>query len=191
MGEFEDVLDRLKEEGLDDEVHILEGYSKNRLREQAAKAGAAEKRASELEAELAILKAAPKREAALRAAGVDLAALADNPAALEALERSAPEQGKEYDADWAARMVERYKLPVGADGGTPGTPAPTAKDFGQPGGPTGTAKPAAKTSITPEEANSWDAAKRLRFIEMLDREGKMDLYELLLRGETITGIAFT
>jgi len=193
MGEYEDAIDRLREEGLDGEAAVFEKYTKNQLREKAGRADTAERRAQELEAEIEALRAAPKREEALRKAGVDLARMrAEQPAAVEIIESQRLTEGKEYDEDWAKALVEKYKLPVVEGVGTEETEPPNAAQFGQPGGPSGITSKGnpASTTLKPLEVNSWDTAKRMRFIEWCDKNGKMDVYESLLRGETVTGITW-
>lgn len=187
MGEYEDTIQRLREADLDDEADVFEKYSKNQLREKAAKADAMEKKATELEEENTRLKAAPKREAALRAAKVDLSSL--SPAEMEIIQS---QNNGEYDEEWAKGLVEKYRLPVMAGGGEEEEEAPAAAGFGNPGGPSGEAGQGTvgKTTIRPEQAGQWGPRTRMRFREWCAANGKEDVFERLLMGETVTGVTF-
>lgn len=191
MGEYEDWLQEMRDAGYEDGL-IEKGqkFTNSEMRQRIGNTAAVEKERDELKAEIAKMKAAPKRAEALKAAGVDLAALQENPAALEAIERSEIAEGKEYDEEWAKGLVQRYKLPVTEGTGEEGE-QPAAQGMSQPGGPVGTSKPAGKVSLTPLEVNSWPAGKRMRFIEHLDKIGRPEVFEQLLRGETVTGITFS
>lgn len=188
MGEYEDAIQALRDEGLDEHADRMEKFSNQEMRKRVGNVATVEKRNAELEAELATIKAAPKREAALKAAGVNVAAL--SPAEQEILAAQKVAEGKEYDEEWAKGLVQRYKLPV-VEGTEEEEAPPNAGPMTHPGGPAGTPTPKGKMSLTPQEVNSWPAGKRMRFIEQLDKEGKMDVYERLLQGETVTGITFS
>jgi len=188
MGEYEEFVQELRYEGMEELASRAEKYSNQEMRKRVGNVATVEKERDELRAEIAGLRATPKRSEALKKAGVDLAALQDNPAALEAIERQRLGEGKEYDEEWAKSMVEKYRLPVAEGTGETTEPPPNADPFTKPGTQPGAST---KTGLSPLEVKKWDPQKRMRFIEYLDKNGKMDVLDRLLQGETVTGITFS
>src|SRR5574341_1414844 len=104
MAEWEDLLQQIRDEGLDDVADTLdEKYSKTGLRRQLSERSKDTEELTKLKEELATLRAAPEREAALKAVGVTYADL--SPAEREAVDRSKAEA---YDDGWARSLVEKY-----------------------------------------------------------------------------------
>jgi len=182
MGDWEDAMQRLREEGLDDVVASLSQFEKNQLRDKAAKFEVAEKRAAELEDRVHFLEAGPKREAAMKKANIDVTKL--RPAELELINGQRPAEGKEYDEEWAKGLVEKYQLPVSgaADEGTEEPPPWNPPSAGQ-------GAVAGKTAIDPRTIAKAKAVDRMAFIEWAEKNHP-GLYDQLLQGQIVTGIAY-
>lgn len=187
MGQYEDLLEQARGEIDEDLFRQFENFTGSSLRSKAERADALEKELATTKAENQALKAAPKREAALRAAKVDLSSL--SPAEMEIVHAQTQD---EYDETWAKGLVEKYRLPVMAGGGEEEEEAPAAAGFGNPGGPSGEAGQGTvgKTTIRPEQAGQWGPRTRMRFREWCAKNGKEDVFERLLMGETVTGVTF-
>lgn len=184
MSDYDDVIARLKEEGLDAEAAVLEKYSANQLRDKASQAEGLEKRVADLEAENKKLQAGPKREAALRAAGVDIGAL--SPADVEVLDAQRLEDGKEPDEEWARGLIEKYQLPITTR--VESGPMPAAAEMVTAATATG-GRVVAKTTLSPADVAAWDDQKRMQFVEWCNANDS-DAFDRLLAGETVTGITF-
>lgn len=184
MDDYEDAVQRLRDEGVDDDiVDIFEKHTASNLRKQAGRVGELEK---ELEAEKARarrLETAPKRVAAFKQYGVDIDAL--RPLERAAIENFAHE-GDEPTAEEIAKFVEANGIPVGEAGAegeesdeTPAAAAVAAQAV------TATERSVrGKTTITPKEAAEWSTEKAFRF-----REKNPDAWQTLMRGEEVVGVA--
>lgn len=183
MGDYEELITALREEGRDQDADVLEKYSATQLRQKA-------KRGDELEAEVERLKkenyelvVVPKKEEAFRRAGVDFDSL--RPAELEAI-RNLKFEGDAPNDQWVAEQISKYQLPV--SGGGAGTDSPAAGVVAAArNAPTGGARgTGASGVITPEVAGEWSMEKRIKFMNE-----HPDEYEALLQGEEVTGVAFS
>lgn len=180
---FEEILEDIRREGLEDLADELEqGYGKSALREQAGKVPELERQLAEAQAKLARLERAPQLEQAFRAYGVDWDSLRPlERAAIEAFEGDlTPERIGEF--------VERHQLPT--------TPAGSREEE-KPEAPPAAAgvveaarrAPAGGVGkgpqITPADVSQWSADRWLEF-----RQKYPEAADQLLRGQTVTGIAF-
>jgi hypothetical protein len=112
VGRYEEALESLRErfgDRVQDIVEILSGYKATDLRKKAEERDAAVKRAVDLEAENARIRAKSKLSETLRRYGVDLDQL--RPAEWAALTQSLPESGV-IDEDWVAEQVSSLRLPL-------------------------------------------------------------------------------
>lgn len=172
---LEEIIEELREQGLDELAEELEGYTGTALRrELEAKA----RRVEELEQELRAYKVRPAREKAFRDYGIDLDSL--RPLEREAL------FSQEFSDDVPTpeeigALVERYGLPVGREeqetaeeAAAPPAAGVTRAAMSAPAG-----KPAA--SIGPEDIATWPAEKLMAF-----REANPDKWQALLRGERVS-----
>lgn len=191
MGLKEDwgaLLEKIRDEGLDDVADELDAkFSNTGLRRQLSERAKDSEEVTQLREEIALLKAGPKREAALKAVGVDYAQL--SPAEREVVDSA---KADEYDDGWARGLVEKYQLPVNApEGGeTEGIPA---AEFGRPEGPAGqgAGQGGAKTGVlTLETYSNWPAEKRMRF-QAWAAEHRPDAIAALDDGESVSGITFS
>lgn len=182
---YEEIMARLKD-GL--EVKPEEFAKATEELVKAAVTDVSTKKDTEHAEEIAKLQAGPKRLATLRAAGVDVDALAENPAILEVLEAQFPKEGKDFDDEWAKGMIEKYRLPVSAGGGA--SEETNASHFVEGARKLGGSEPA-KTTITIEEFATWDPRDRMAFMEYLDVNGLKNVEDALSRGEPAVGVSFT
>ena len=189
MGQKEDwaaLLEKIRDEGLDDVADELdEKFSNTGLRRQLSERSKDADEVTKLREQVALLEAAPKREAALKSVGVDLGSLSI--AEKEAIEAS---KADTYDDGWARALVEKYSLPVSAseEGSEEGIPA---SEFGKPEGPAGqTAKGGAGSGVlTVETYANWPVEKRMRFMEWAEKN-RPDALAALDDGESVSGITF-
>ena len=186
MAEWEDLLQQIRDEGLDDVADTLdEKYSKTGLRRQLSERSKDGEELTKLREKVALLEAAPQREAALKAVGVDIAKL--SVAEKEAVEAS---KADTYDDGWARALVEKYALPVSEQPGgeTDGIPA---AEFGTPDGPAGQAAKGGAGSgvLTVETYANWPVEKRMRFQEWAEKN-RPDAIAALDDGESVSGITF-
>ncbi len=186
MGEYEDVIERLREEGMDDEVAVLEKFSKGQLREKAGRAAILEKELEEAKATLADMTERPKREEALKAAGVDFAQL--RKAEVATLNGLRPKEGQSLE-EWSKAVVEEYALPVTESSGQGEPPKTGTWPPGEGGSPP--VRKQAGPTITPEDFNSWAIEKQFRFRDWAEKNGRKDAVEALKRGEPAIGVAFS
>lgn len=187
MAEWDDLLEQIRDEGLDDVAKILdEKYSKTGLRKRLSDESKIVEERDALAKEVAALKAAPQRREALRAVGVDYDKLST--AEREIVDATAADT---YDDGWARGLVEKYQLPVedAPQGSTEGVPA---AEFGQPGGPAGqTGKGNAVSGVlTVETYANWPVEKRMRFQEWAEKN-RPDALAALDDGEPVTGVTFS
>jgi hypothetical protein len=187
MGEWEDLLAQVRDEGLDEVADTLdEKYSKTGLRRQLAEKSKDAEEATKLREEVALLKAGPVRREALAGAGVDYDSL--RPAEREIVDSSSAET---YDDGWARGLVEKYQLPVtgSAEESTEGIPA---AQFGRPEGPAGqTAKGGAASGVlTPAAYAAWPVDKRMRFMEWAT-QNRPDAIAALDDGLPVSGVTFS
>lgn len=188
VGEYEDQIQALRDEGLDEVADRFDRFSNQEMRKRVGNVAQVEKERDELKAKVELLEAAPKRSKALADAGVDLKALSENPAAMEIIEN---QRADEYNEDWAKGLVEKYRLPVVQGSEEEGEP-PAAADFGKPSGPLGTGGgqgTVAKSTLTPAIVAGWGPRTRMRFAAWCD-DKKSDALERLSMGETVTGVTF-
>lgn len=177
MGEYEDILEQLREESISGEeaAERLEKFSATTLRKKAGERDSFEQRNKELEEELASLKAAPKRREAFEKYGIDFDAL--RPAEKRMLEQ--------YDGELTdeaiAELVEQNELPTTeSEEGEEEEESPAEKiTAAARRGASGSRVP----KVTPEEVAEWPADKWVRFAD-----ANPDAAEALRRGEQVTGV---
>lgn len=178
MGEYEEILEQLREGTIDaeDAAERLEKYKGSSLRKKAEEAEAAVKERDELKAKVEAFEAAPKRQAAFDKAGIDFEAL--RPAEKALLEK--------YDGELTdeaiAELVEANELPLVEEDDSDKEPdtdaeriAGTAKRAGANGG--------RSPQITPDMVGEWAADRWVKFAD-----ANPDAAEALRRGETVTGV---
>lgn len=187
-GEYEELIEQLKEEGLEEWAEKFEPFARDSMRKRIGSTAQLEKEKAALEAEIKTLRDAPVRREALAKVGVDLNSL--RPAEREAIESA---QAEKYDEDWAKSIVEKYELPVGEAQPAADGEKPNAAAFGQPTGPTGNGGSTgvnSRSTLTPEEVAKWPFDKWVRFEDYCAKEG-LDAAERLLQGEKVSGITFS
>jgi hypothetical protein len=173
------VLERLREEGgFEDEVEILEKYSKGRLREAAGRSKELEEKVATLEAELAKRDEAPKRREAFEKYGIDFDGL--RPAEKALLEKYDGELTDEAIAD----LVEANELPLrepdeGSDEESEEEPARKIADAARRAGANGSGK----SSLSPADIADWPADRWVRFAD-----ANPDAAEALRQGKTVVGV---
>jgi len=181
MGRYEDAIDELRDLDVDEDViKKFEEFKGSTLRSKAEAAGALEKELADTKAELAALQAGPVRENAFKEYGIDLDALSK--LEREALERiEVPEGG--FTREQLADLAEQYELPMTA-GAPQGDEEKTgAEQVAQHARSSQTRT--TSTVIKPSDTADWPADKLRRLYDNHKPE-----YEALLRGETVTGLAF-
>lgn len=191
MGQKEEwatLLEKIRDEGLDDVADELdEKFSNTGLRRQLSERSKDADEVTKLREEVALLKAGPKREEALKAVGVNYEALS---LAEKAVVDAAV--AETYDDGWARGLVEKFALPVEAPAGGDEKDIPAA-EFGKPEGPAGqgAGQGGAKTGVlTLETYSNWPAEKRMRF-QAWAAENRPDAIAALDDGESVTGITFS
>lgn len=178
MGEYEDVLEQLREGTIDGEeaADRLDKFKGSSLRKKAEEAETAIRERDELKAKVEVFEAAPKRQAAFEKAGIDFEAL--RPAEKALIEK--------YDGELTdeaiAELVETNELPLVEEGEADAEPdtdaeriAGTAKRAGANGG--------RSPQVTPDMVGEWPADRWVKFAE-----ANPDAAEALRRGETVTGV---
>lgn len=179
MGEYEDTVQSLRDKGLDDEADTLEKFGASQLRKKAERTDELEKENAKLTATNRTLVVAPKKDAALRAAGVDLESL--RPAdklVLAGLEF----EGDEPSEDWVAKTIADLQLPITGQQQQEGSGPPNAAAVvdaaqGAPAGGGGNGV------ITPEDVAGWTTQQAAKF--SMDHP---DAWEQLKRGKEVTGV---
>jgi hypothetical protein len=187
MGEYEDTVAALRDEGLDELADKFDRFSNQEMRKRIGKTAELERELEQIRRERDTLKAAPKRAEALKAAGVDVSKL--RPAERELIESSRLDEGKEYDETWAKGLVEKYQLPV-AEGSGEGEGTPPAGEIARQATETPGAGSASKTTLKAKDVASWGSQRRMEFREWCDKNGKNDVWEALLRGQDVTGVTY-
>jgi len=189
MGKFEDALEQLRAQQLEDEspLEILEGYAGSNLRKQAEKAPALEKENEDLRAENRKLKVGPKVTEALTKAGVDFEAL--RKAEKELIEGLEPDDDEPTE-DWVAKVIGEYELPVREDfpprpDGGEGEKEPNAAGVVRQAMRAPTGGSTLGSGIDLKVYNSWPEAKRLTF-----RKEHPEEHKKLRQGEVVTGISY-
>ena len=109
MARYEDLLEQLKELGQDDLADQFDQFSATNLRKKASERDEALTRAETAERELNTLKTLPRREEALKRAGIDLDQL--RPAERELI-RGRQFEGDEPSEQEIETLVKEYQLPV-------------------------------------------------------------------------------
>lgn len=183
MGEYEDRVERLREEGLDEYADFFEGFSGSNLRKKAERTEALEREKKELEARVRTLEQAPQIEEAFRKAGVDYEAL--RPAERKLLANLEVEDVGALTEEYVSKVIADNELPI-VEGTPPGEgeePNAARVVAAANAAPRGAA--ASRAQITPEDAAGWSTDKWVRFGEKHPEEK-----EALKRGETVTGITF-
>lgn len=181
MSDYDELMDRLKEEGRDEDAEVLEKYSATQLRQKAKRADELERDLERLKKENFELVVVPKKEEAFRRAGVDFDSL--RPAEQEII-RNLQFEGDAPSEQWVADQISKYQFPTAGGGAGADSPAAgvvAAARSAPTGGARGTG---ASGVITPEVAGEWSMEKRIKFMNE-----HPDEYEALLQGEEVTGIA--
>jgi hypothetical protein len=179
MGEYEDHLARLRDEGHDDLAEYFQQFEASTLRKKAAERDQFEKDLGSTRGELERMKKAPKREEAFRKAGVNFEEL--RTAEKEVLQRLDWE-GDEPSEEWVAQQVEKYGFP---------TSAPEGEDEEETGAQrvaaqarSAPARVKGGTTLSPEDTQDWPIEKLLKFQEKYPEQ-----WDALKRGETVSGVA--
>jgi hypothetical protein len=180
MAEYEDLIQRVRDAGLEDEADRFEQFSKSQLRKDAEGAKELRTENERLKGENRKLVVAPKKEAALRAAGVDTANL--RPADRQVI-GSLEFEGDEPSEDWVAKTIADLQLPI-VEGQQQSTEPPNAAAVVRaatqaPSG--GSTSPTGVT--TPADAAKWSSEQAAKF-----SEEHPDAWEALKRGEEVTGV---
>jgi hypothetical protein len=175
MGEYEDLIARLREEGLDDLAATAEKYSSTELRKAADSAKDEREKREAAEAKIVELESIPKREEALRKAGVDFDKL--RPADKLAIKGL---KADDLTEDKVAQFVKDMELPLREEGapppnqdqqgGQPTTAQQIAAAARQSGGAIGGGSP---TIINPGDTNAfagWSHERLMKFAEMYPTE---------------------
>lgn len=183
MGAYEDAVEQLRDQGLDDLAEVFEGFTASNLRKKAARADQLEREKAELESRMKRIETRPKLEDAFRKAGVDFDSL--RPAEREAI--FALEVEDEITDQFVADVVSKYELPTaeGLEAGEaeeePGAAQVAAAAVSAPQRRAG-----GTTTLSPEDVSDWSTDKLMRL-----REAHPNEFEALKRGETVHGIAFS
>jgi hypothetical protein len=178
MGEYEDTVAKLRQQGLDDEADVFEKFTATQLRQKAERADSLERENEQLKGENRQLRVEPKKQQALRAAGVDLGSL--RPADKQVI-ASLDFEGDEPSEDWVAKTIADLQLPI-TDGTTQTGEPPNAAGVVQtatnaPGG-SGTSS----GTITPETVAGWSTEQTVAW-----KEKNPEAWEALKRGEEVVG----
>jgi hypothetical protein len=181
MGEYEDTVARLRQQGLDDEADVFEKFTATQLRQKAEKTDTLERENEQLRKENRGLVVAPKKDAALRAAGVDLEAL--RPADRQVL-AGLEFEGDEPSDEWIAKTVADLQLPIIEGSQQLGEVAPNAAAVVN----TATNAPAGGNApssgiVTPIDAANWSTEYSAKWAE-----DHPEAWEALKRGEEVTGV---
>jgi len=176
MGDYEDLLERLREQEVDEDlVAGLEKFNAGALRKKAGERDEYAAKVDSLEKQLKRVEQAPKIEKAFRDAGVDFGQL--RPAEQNLLKTL--EVDGDPDQDFVSKVISENQLPlVAGSQQDPGTPpnaaavADAAKKAGNAGSPSAV--------ITPEMAEGWTQEATMRFYRQYPEES-----EALLRGDSV------
>src|SRR6266498_1781862 len=178
MGEYEDAVQQLEEEGRDDLVETFKKFTAGNLRQKAARADELSAKLQETEARIQRLEGLPKKERALREAGVDLDSL--RPAEKLAIETMVLEG--EPGEEWAKKVIEDWQFPVRREQDR------TAEEQGLGGvvraatsAPAGGSRSA--PVVRPSDLADVPLDRLLRFKEKYPEE-----WEALSRGYEVTGV---
>lgn len=184
MGEYEDLLDEVRDQGLDDLAEKLGKFSASKLRKAAERVPVLEQELATATSRVEELETKPKREKAFRDYGVDFDSL--KPAELETISGLKPEEG-EPTPEWIAQVVEKYDLPTtqvqGNEQGSEEEPSGARQVVNQATTSNRTGTPPGR--ITPVDAEKWPVDKTMRF-----QEKYPDEWEALLRGDEVHGVVF-
>jgi hypothetical protein len=178
MGEYEDVLEELREGTIDGEeaAERLGKFKGSSLRKKAEERDEFEKRATEAEAKVESLESIPKRQAAFEKAGIDFEAL--RPAEKALIEQ----YDGEITDEAIAELVEVNELPLVDEGGSdeePDTDAERIVSSAKRAGANGGRSP----QITPGDIADWTAERWVKFAD-----ANQDAAEALRQGKTVTGV---
>jgi len=179
MGKYEDLLQQLRDQGLDDLAEDFSEFSATSLRQKAASYDTVLKENSELRNKVTELIEIPKKEQAFRKAGVDFEAL--RPAEKDLLRKAKPDG--EITEEWVAKVISEYELPVTVnEESSEEEPASAGVVEAAKSAPTGVRS---GSTITPTVAAKWTPDRMMAFAEKYP-----EAWESLKKGETVTGIAF-
>jgi hypothetical protein len=176
MAKFDDLVEKVREvdEVLAEELEEFKGSS---LRKKAEERDKFEAELQKARGELDRYVTQPKKEAALRDAGVDLEAL--RPAERKILEGL---KADEYTAEWASKIADEYELPRGEASSELETSQAAAVAQAASRAPTG-GRTGSTSTVTPEMVGEWSTEKMNRFAEANPEE-----WDALKRGETVAGV---
>lgn len=181
MGEYEDLVQRVRDAGLEDDADELERLSKTDLRRQASRSKQLEAENAELKATNRKLEMAPKKEAALRKANVDLDAL--RPAERQLIQ-GLDFEGDEPGDDWVAKVISDYQLPVSEGGDQQqGQGEPNAQAVVRTASTAPAGGPTIGGTITPETVAGWSTEEQMRFADK-----HPEAWEQLKAGEEVAGV---
>ncbi len=181
MGEYEDAVKALRDQGLDDEADVFDKFTATQLRKKAERADELERKNAELEASNRKLVVAPKKDQALRAAGVDVDNL--RPADRQVI-AGLEFEGDEPSDEWVAKTIGDLQLPIVA-----GTPAPAGAPNAAAVVQTAAQAPGAGPgptlggTVTPETVAAWSTEQKVAWSEK-----HPEAWEALKRGEEVTGV---
>lgn len=187
MGEYEDSVARLRDEGLDDLAETFEKFGATQLRQKAAKVEQLEADLAEKDQKILALEAAPKITEAFRTAGVDFEQL--RPAELEALKTVKLGDDGEVSAEAVSEAIARLQLPIVASGAEGEEAEEGSDEEPNAAGIVQAATNAPRNTggvpqVTVEDVANWSHEKWARF-----KEQNPEAAEVILAGESVTGVA--
>lgn len=177
MGEYERLVEQLRDQGMEDMADEFEKFSATSLRKKAAAYDDVLKERDKLRSEVEELVDRPRREAAFREAGVDYDSL--RPAEKRLLSELRPDG--DISEEWVAGVISDYGLPT-LQSVEPRGEGPSAAKMTE----AATNAPQGKSTghtITPAVAAEWSVDKMVKFAENYP-----EAWDQLKRGETVTGI---
>jgi len=181
MGTYEDLLQRLRDEGLDSLADEFSEYSATKLRAKAAAFDEVAAERDQLKSRYAELVEFPEKEKALRKAGVDWDEL--RPLEVDRIKTLKMEGDTD---EWCAKVIGEFRLPTKEVEGQGEGEAPPAAGVVQAAKTAPTTLVGTGTTLTVETVKEWPIDKKMQFAEE-----NPEAWEALKRGESVKGIAFS
>lgn len=178
MAKYEDLIQRLREEGMEDLADDFEEFSATTLRKKAAAYDEVVTERDLLKSQVTTLIDLPKKEQALKDAGVDFDALRP---AEKKLIRELKMEGEL--TDWVAKVISENELPVSESFVQETDEEPAAERVAKAARSAPTGGSPSSTTLSAESVKDWPTDKLLQF-----RDEHPDEWEALKRGETVKGV---